>query len=138
MEREHIEISELGTICIINGQRWLHDTEQAVYEFLVNDRNTYPMVLDNLFEQPEKIKAIKYYNPDTIMLGTTGVYRDKINLVLNEFTKLEWLPKNALFTMGEEYFGEFAKSGVIGYKMYPYARYFKEDPVIRKLESYEF
>lgn len=137
MEKEFIDIRDLGTVCLINGQRWLHETEDAIYRYLVEKRE-YPLVLDDLFENPKKIAAIKYYNPTTIIMGSTGVYQSKINKVLSEFNKLKWLPKNVVFTMGEEYFGEFAKMGVVGYKVYPYNSSFKDSPKIRKLDSYEF
>lgn len=133
--KEEINLQDMGEFCFINGQRFLHETEEAFYKWLVSNGFT-PLVLDDLFEHPEKITAIKLFNPSTIVLGTTGTYKEKIDKVLLAFEQLNWLPKNAIFTMGSEYFSKFSDLGVNGYKIYPYAAYFKHDPHIKQLESY--
>lgn len=135
MESKFVDLSEFGTIAFLNGQSGLHESENAFYKYIVG-RHDYPIVLDDLFNDPKKIKAIKYLNPQTIVIGTTGTYRAKIDLVVNEFKKLKWLPKKAIFTMGEEYFYDFLDAGVIGYKLYPYTTWFKEPPVVRPLSEF--
>lgn len=121
-----------GEFCFINGQRGLDSTDQAIYDYLV-DKSFYPLVLDELFDHPEKLIAIKYFNPSTIITGTTGVYQDKINMLKDIFTKLEWMPKYAIFTMGEEYFRDFIQLGIESFKVYPFMKSM-ETPMLAKLE----
>lgn len=131
-QEDFVSLHSLGDFAIIDGQNGLSGTEEYFYKNLVQ-RNHYPLVLDDLFTNPTKIKALKIFKPDTIVLGTTGVYREKIDRVMAEFIKLKWLPKNAVFTMGEEYFNDFIEAGVIGYKIYP-MNYSLTEPMIVKLK----
>lgn len=136
-EPEFIDTYEMGEFCFINGQLGLHETEEALYQYLV-DKRCYPLVIDDLFNYPKRIAAIKYFNPKTVILGTTGTYKGKMDAVFTEFNKLKWLPKNAIFTMGEQYFWDIIKLGVTGYKLYPYMRHFKCAPTIALLEDNDY
>jgi hypothetical protein len=129
-----------GEFCFLNGTCGLDQTDQALYEYLV-DRNFYPLVLDELFDHPDRIHAIKPFNPTVIIVGTTGTYEKKLNIVKQEFVNMQWLPKYAIFTMGEEFFCDIIKKGVVGYKIYPYSLHFKNQgmvPQIAKLHESEF
>lgn len=46
-------------------------------------------VLDNLYEKTRKLASIQFLEVKTIILGTTGVYRDKLNILLDLFFSLE-------------------------------------------------
>lgn len=136
-ELEIIDASKMDEFCFINGQVGLHETEEAIYKYLVA-RQCYPLVLDGLFDNPGRIKAIKYFNPKTVILGSTGTYKAKMDKVLWEFKKLNWLPQNAIFTMGEHYFWDIIKLGVIGYKVYPYSHRFEDPPQIVLLNDNDY
>lgn len=127
-EDRFVNIHHFGKIAILDGQPGLPETENNLYKWLVK-RNHEVLVITDLFSHPERIKALKLFDIDTIVLGTTGIYRDKINKAVVVFSKLKWLPKNAIFTMGEDYFHEFLEAGVKGYKIYPMSSLYQSDEV---------
>lgn len=90
-------------IIILNGQSGLHDTERAFYNKCVKD-SVDITIIDNVFEDQEKIKAIKYLKPKTIMVGTTGTYAEELSESKEMFKSMGYIPENVIFTMGEDYF----------------------------------
>lgn len=128
IDDKFINVHELGKIAILDGQSGLPETENNFYKWLVK-RNHEVLVITDLFNHPERVKALKLFDIDTVVLGTTGTYRDKINTALEAFKKLKWLPKNAVFTMGEDYFHDFLQAGVKGYKIYPMSSMYQSDDV---------
>ena len=102
-ELSEFDFNKAGNIAIINGQQGLHTTEHMLFKALVRG-NHQPIVIDELFAFPERIKVLKLMNIETVVLGTTGTYRDKLDKAIAAFEKMDWLPKNAIFTMGENNF----------------------------------
>lgn len=102
-EASEFDFHKAGNIAIINGQDGLHETESKLFKRLA-DFNFTPIVIDDLFEHPERIQVLKLMGIETIVLGTTGTFHEKIELVMDAFDKMNWLPKHAIFTMGEDYF----------------------------------
>lgn len=121
--------------CILEGGQGLSNTEE-VFVDKCNYMHIKNWVLDNLYEDPEKIKAIKYLKPKTIILGTTGTYADKLNKIKEIFAKLNYFPNHVMFTMGEDYFYELMnlariKNPIIKfYRIYPSAG--KKYPILIK------
>lgn len=135
MEREEFDIQASTGIVFLNGQQYLHDTEEALYRYLIK-KGHYSLVIDDLFNYPKRLQSLKYLNIDTIIVGTTGTYRDKIDKVFSAFKKLKWMPKNVIFTMGEEYFDELLNSDVRCYKLYPYYTHFDFPPQIHLIDTH--
>lgn len=90
-------------IMIINGQEGLHDTEEIFYKKCVSKRVDI-WVLDNVFKDGHKLGAIPFLKPKTILLGTTGTYKQDLDDAKELFVKLGFIPDNVFFTMGEDYF----------------------------------
>lgn len=117
LEKE-FDFYECGNIAFLNGQEGMHETESALFKRLAsfNFQNIY--CIDDLFNHPERLKVLPLLNIETIVLGTTGTYRDKLDMVFDAFEKLNWKPKNALITMGDGAFEPYAKD-VNLYKLMP-------------------
>lgn len=94
---------------ILNGQEGLHTIEEELFGFLIDNHCT-ANIIDNLFEQPEKIAALKFLNPKTIVLSTTGLHHEKLQFCYELFKELEWLPDNVVFTGGEDNFLGMART----------------------------
>ena len=126
---EFIEIRHFGKIAILDGGEGLGETEHCLYRYLVA-KHYEVLVITDLFNHPEKIQALKLLNIDTIVVGTTGTFASKLTACFAEFDKLKWLPKNAIFTMGEDYFKKFIEAGVKGYMIYPMSEYHKDEKAL--------
>lgn len=115
---EDFNFYDCGMIAFINGQKNLHETEQSLFKQLASRNYNNLIILDDLFNKPNRIKVLKIMEVETIVLGTTGTYHEKIGKVFQAFKKLNYLPKNAIFTMGEGYFHEY--EGLVNfYKIMP-------------------
>lgn len=101
------KIGSSNYIAFLNGQSGLHETEAMFFKYLASRNYNNMLIVDNLFTYPKRIKVLKLMGVDTIVVGTTGAYRDKFDRVFDEFKKLKYLPKTALVTMGEGAFWEY-------------------------------
>ena len=110
--------------CVLEGGSGFIDMEQDIID-RCNHKHITCWAIDDLYDNPERIKAIKYLKPKTIILGTTGTYVDKLSKIIEFFSKLNYFPDNVIFTMGEDYFYGLMKKAKIKnpkikfYKMYP-------------------
>jgi len=102
-ESELIEIPEfdMEPIVFLEGGRGIGDTEMVISD-ICHDKNITYYILDDLYSDPEKIMAVKYLKPKSIIMGTTGVYKDKIEKVIKVFLEAKHLPEKVFFTMGED------------------------------------
>lgn len=66
------------------------DCEQQINKF-------NHIVLDNLYEDFAKLVAVKYINPDYIHIKTSGLYKEKIDILIDLFESLEYIPKSIIF-----------------------------------------
>lgn len=72
----------------LEGGTGLNDLERCVSHGLFN-RGYEVYILDNLYENYRKLVSIQFLDVKTIILGTTGVYREKLNVLLDLFFSLE-------------------------------------------------
>jgi hypothetical protein len=88
--------------CLLEGQSSLEDCEYYFHKSL-NYYRIRSWVLDDLYKKPERVAAIQFLKPKTIVLGTTGVYRDKLDALIDLFfsLKIEGL-KNVILTLDTE------------------------------------
>lgn len=101
MKKVEIDWTEAEPIVVLEGGIGLNDTERDIVDHLFKYR-LYPVVLENLYEEPEKIIALKYIKPKTIMLSTTGTYRDELDHCIEMFKIADHLPDNVIIGIGED------------------------------------
>lgn len=121
--------------CILNGQPDLHEAEMDLYRYLVS-KNHIVNVLDNLFDEPEKLKSLLLLKPKTLVLGTTGVYADSLRRAIEAFKDLGYIPDNVIFTMGEEILSGLArklKKSKPGMKFYGVVTFGPDDIEINEI-----
>lgn len=87
----------------LEGQTGLNDCERIVSKIL-NDRNYRCWVLDDLYENPDRLVAIQYLKPKTIILGTTGLYKNELDYLFKiaAITDLSSIEKVILTLKSEE------------------------------------
>lgn len=88
-------------IAFLEGGLGLLDEATYLVKYLVN-RMIYPFVFEELYDHPEMLVSFKWIKPKTIVLGTTGVYRDKIDHCVEMFRIAEHIPDNVIFLFGED------------------------------------
>lgn len=90
--------------CVLEGQKGLNDTERYFIRSC-NEWNYENWVLDDLYENHRKLMAVFFLRPKTIILGTTGIYREKLDALTDLFFSYEsdfsWL-ENIIFTLDSE------------------------------------
>jgi len=86
-----------GTTAFLNGQAGQHDMEgKLVLRMLKLGKKV--KLIDNLFEQPQKLAEV--VGCDNLVLSTTGMYAEKLRMLVDAFHKLNYVPKVVVF-MGE-------------------------------------
>lgn len=85
----------------LEGQKYLSETEDLMQKICFKYKIKHK-VLTDLYEHPEKIKMIDEFKPKSIVMGTTGVYHEKLKSILDVFATCKHLPDNIFLTMGEE------------------------------------
>ena len=85
----------MKTIVYLEGQPVLDHSSYV--ENLVNPKNYNHIVLDNLYENYHKLLSLKYLEPDFVYISTTGVYKDKIDTLIEVFEITEYIPKSVIF-----------------------------------------
>lgn len=89
------KLSDLkGTTALLNGQEGLHDTE-AEFKSALDRLGKSVLVLDNLFEQSEKLLQVTQC--DNLAFSTTGLYAEQLKTLVEVFEKLQYVPKNVFF-----------------------------------------
>jgi len=54
-------------------------------------------IIDNLYEEPNKLKLIKELNPEYLFIGTTGVRKKEKEVLISIFSELKYIPKKVMF-----------------------------------------
>ena len=99
-------------IVMLEGGIGLTDEQDTFMEIMCKNF-IYPIVLDDLYKNPSKIISLKFIQPKTIMLGTTGLFKQDIEHCFEMLKIAECVPDNVVFFFGEE-------------KMRKYIDYFKQ------------
>lgn len=53
--------------------------------------------LNNLYDNPEKLKTLPELNPDCLFIGTTGMRTEEIKELTSIFMQLNYVPKAIMF-----------------------------------------
>lgn len=94
-EDNDITIHQLtGITAFLNGQEGLHEFEEDLMKDL-QKHNKPTLVLDNLFENPERLKEIT--KCDNLAFSTTGLQADKLEKLIEAFEKMKYVPKVVIF-----------------------------------------
>lgn len=88
-------------VVFLEGGLGLTDDAENLFQ-LISRHKIYPFVFEELYDNPEILIALKWIKPKTIILGTTGVYREKIAHCFEIFKLAECVPDNVIFLFGEE------------------------------------
>ena len=90
-----LKLSELtGKTAFLNGQPGLHEQEKKLEEKF-REAGKETLVLDNLFDSPKKLSKVK--DCENLVLSTTGMYREKLQPLMEAFKKLNYAPKKVFF-----------------------------------------
>ncbi len=79
---------DMEPIAFLEGGKGLNDTEDFIYKKCLR-RNIEVWKIDDLYENPRRLVALQFLEPKTIILGTTGVYRDKLDDLIELFFTLK-------------------------------------------------
>ena len=93
---------DLGPFAFLEGGQGLNELEEDFMKYLFDKRvNVYK--LDRLYDQPRKIGALQFLDCKTLVLGTTGVYKEELNKLKEIFFKIEFKGiENIILTLGCE------------------------------------
>ena len=103
-----------GTTAFLNGQEGLHDLDEQLKSALQH-LGKPTLVLDNLFEQSEKLLSVTQCK--NLAFSTTGMYVDKLKILADVFKQLQYVPETVFFLTEETALtfsslaGEFKKKG---------------------------
>jgi hypothetical protein len=112
------DFNKSNYIAFLNGQSGLHETEANLFKALAARNYNNLLCIDDLFARPYRLQILSLMSVDTIIFGSTGTYADAFKVLMSAFNDLNYLPKNALLTMGEEMFWEY-KDRVNIYSLMP-------------------
>jgi hypothetical protein len=97
-----IPLYDFAPFCVLEGGRGLHDTENYLIKSF-NFHGARNWVLDELYEKPRRLVSLQFLRPKTLIVGTTGVYKDKINMLIDLFFELDVVGlENIILTMRSE------------------------------------
>ena len=88
----------MKTIIFLEGQKVLDHKNFVSDEtegYTKDDFNS--IVLDNLYEDFGKLVAVKFIKPEYIHIRTTGLMYEKLNVLVDLFESLDYVPKNIIF-----------------------------------------
>ncbi len=91
MKKKKEEISlnyDLEPIAFLEGSKGLDNMEKFIYR-KCQYRDIDCWLLDELYVKPDRVYALKYLNPKTLVIGTTGVYKEKLDKLIEIFFSLE-------------------------------------------------
>lgn len=71
------------------------DHREAVNEL---SRRYNCLIFDELYVKPQKLAALKFLNPEYIYIGTTGMFKEKIDVLIEMFDAVGWVPNNVIFS----------------------------------------
>ncbi len=93
---------KLGPFMILEGGRGLDGLEEEIHHLLIKAGNDV-WVLDDLYEKGERLASIGFLKPKTIILGTTGLYKEKLGRLIDLFFDLELDSiENVILTLNSE------------------------------------
>lgn len=101
------DFNKSNYIAFLNGQSGLHETEANLFKALASYNFNNLLCIDDLFICPYRLRILSLMSVDTIVFGSTGTYVDSFKVLMSAFEDLNYLPKTALVTMGEEMFWEY-------------------------------
>lgn len=86
----------------LEGGLGLNDQEKYLSKGLF-DRGFEIYVLEELYDKPKKLASLKFLDVKTIIMGTTGVFKDKLEILVDLFFSLELKTlENIVFTLDTE------------------------------------
>ena len=84
---------EIEDIVFLEGN--LGTDHREMFNELSRDYNC--MIFDNLYKRPDKLIALKFLKPECLFIGTTGMFVDKIDNLIDYFNISEYIPKMVIF-----------------------------------------
>lgn len=96
MEEDRNILDIVGTTAILNGSSGTDDTSNELLLYL-QDHGKRVYLLDNLYEDPEKLSILVEKGVDTLYIFTTAIHRDKLEKLAFKFRSLRHIPKHVIF-----------------------------------------
>lgn len=84
-------------IVFLRGEEFLVGVGEQDYEEYKNTGIYECIILNNLYHTPEKIKELKDIDPEYIYINTTGMFVEKIEVIMSNFNELNYIPKGVIF-----------------------------------------
>ena len=78
MNREDFFKWDYEPFCILEGGLGLNDIENDLRKKL-NKANAQLWVIEDLYDNPQRIGALQFLKPKTLIFGTTGIYHNKLD-----------------------------------------------------------
>lgn len=94
---------DLSPIAFLDGTD-LPETECTIFKNFVDRGFKDVWALEELYDFPERLMALKYLKPNTIVVGTTCVKLDRFRKFVDTFLKIGHIPNNIILTHGGKYF----------------------------------
>lgn len=69
---------DYAPFCFLEGGTGLNDVEEKLYQKIVDTRAEC-WSIEDLYDKPERIVALQFLKPKTIIFGTTGVYEKELS-----------------------------------------------------------
>ena len=93
---------EKQPFAFLEGGLGLNDTEDYLSKGLFK-RGYEIYILEELYDKPKKLAALSFLDIKTIILGTAGVYKNKLELLIDLFFSLNLDNlENIIFTLNTE------------------------------------
>lgn len=85
-------------IVFFEGQQGIGGLIQEDYKSITKYRGMFNCILlDDLYTNPEKVISVMYIKPKYIYLNTTGLFIDKIDMIMGFYKISEYLPYGVIF-----------------------------------------
>jgi len=141
MKHEKIFDYDKEPFMFLEGGMGLNDKEESIYKKMVSG-NYECWSLEQLYDMPHRLGSIPYLKPKTLIFGTTGVYVDNLNKLIELANTLDLSSiERIVLTLDTE--TEMYKTLKYFHEKYPKIKFYKfkhlikgdrEDVVIKQIQ----
>jgi hypothetical protein len=115
IKRKNISLDyrEMSPIAFLEGGLGLNDEESKLAKMLSDSWGlTSVFCIDDLYQNPRKLASVSFLDIKTLVIGTTGIYEDSLNMLLEFYKTLNITTvRNIIFAISaDEFFQKEAKN----------------------------
>lgn len=85
--------TDYESFMFLEGQTGLPDLVKEIHDHIRMYRPDSTWVVDDIFQKPDRIKAIPHLNPSVLIFQTTMMSCDKIDRIIEYLQSEKWSPK---------------------------------------------